>query len=223
VAAQEDFLVKGLARIHSALRRSLDTIVKTAAQPIADSDRAGFSDFCGRFTHLLRTHHEGEEDIVFPKFTSAAERANKPAFATHITTWRADHEQLLVKLGELEIACTQFGVGGAREPVATAAAALREILIPHLDAEEAALDGGVVGELLPPDEMVALGTAASNHGKRVGGPKALMLLVHALDADDQRLMFSDMPWFVRAVLVKRVWARGFRRCMKYAHNPSIAF
>jgi hypothetical protein len=40
--------------------------------------------------------------------------------------------------------------------------------------------------------------------------------------DEEQTHFSSMPWFVRRVLVKRIWARGFRGSLKYAHNPSIA-
>jgi len=50
----------------------------------------------------------------------------------------------------------------------------------------------------------------------------LMLLIHALTDEEQKAHFSAMPWFVRKLLVKRIWARSFRGCLKYAHNASIA-
>jgi hypothetical protein len=49
----------------------------------------------------------------------------------------------------------------------------------------------------------------------------LMMYLHGL-TDEEQTHFSTMPWFVRRVLVKRVWARGFRGSLKFAHNPSIA-
>jgi hypothetical protein len=49
-----------------------------------------------------------------------------------------------------------------------------------------------------------------------------MLLVHSLTDAEQKDQFGAMPWLVRKVLLKRVWARDFRSCLKYAHNASIA-
>jgi hypothetical protein len=220
--ARSHQLADGLLRIHTALRRSLDTIVRVSADAIPESDRAGFADFCARFTRFLRTHHDGEEEIIFPKVTEAAQRASMPAAASDVTAWRADHEKLLVHLAALEAAVAELRRGGPREPLHRAAGEVRDFLFPHLGAEEAALDGAAFGKLFGADEIAALGRAASKHGQRVGGPAVLMLLVHALTDDEQLAQFAEMPWFVRKVLVKRIWARGFRGCLKYAHNPSIA-
>ena len=49
-----------------------------------------------------------------------------------------------------------------------------------------------------------------------------MLLVYALTDEEQKAQFAGMPWLVRKLLLKRIWARSFRGCLKYAHNPSIA-
>jgi len=46
--------------------------------------------------------------------------------------------------------------------------------------------------------------------------------VHGLTDDEQKAHLGKMPWFVRKVLLKRIWSRSFRDCLKYAHNPSIA-
>jgi hemerythrin superfamily protein len=83
--ASHDQLAAGLIRIHTALRRSIETIVRVSADPILESDRAGFADFCARFTHFLRTHHDGEEEIIFPKLTEAANRASLSKYAPDVT------------------------------------------------------------------------------------------------------------------------------------------
>ena len=62
----------------------------------------------------------------------------------------------------------------------------------------------------------------TKHGQRVGGPPVLVMLVHALTAEEQQAQFGEMPWFVRKLLLKRIWARSFRGCLKYAHNPALA-
>ena len=57
-----ELMAHGLLRIHTALRRILDTIVRVSAAPIPDGDRAGFADFCAGFTRFLHVHHDGEEE-----------------------------------------------------------------------------------------------------------------------------------------------------------------
>ena len=72
------------------------------------------------------------------------------------------------------------------------------------------------------DEAVQMIAAASRHGQRTGGPRVLMLLIHSLTDEEQTAQFGEMPWFVRKVLVRWMWAPSFRACLKCAHNPSIA-
>jgi hemerythrin-like domain-containing protein len=220
--APHDQLAHGLLRIHAALRRSLETITRVSADAIPDSDRAGFADFCARFTQFLRTHHDGEEEIVFPKLVEAAGRTSRPELASSVTDWRSDHKKLLVQLSALEAAIAQLRTGGPQEPLQRAANEVRDLLHPHLAAEEKALDGSALGGLLRAEEIDKLEVASAKHGQRVGGPRVLMLLVHELSDDEQQAHFSKMPWLVRKLLIKRIWAGSFRGCLKYAHNPSIA-
>jgi hemerythrin-like domain-containing protein len=217
-----ELLARSLLRIHSALRRSLDMIVRVSAAPVPEGDRTDFADFCGRFTRFLHTHHDGEETIIFPKLTEVAARAALPAYASDVTGWRADHQKLLGHLSAFETATAQFRAGGEPETLRQRAGDVRDVLFPHLAAEESVLDGAALATLLRPDEVAGLELASSKHGQRVGGPQVLMLLVHALTDDEQKAHFSAMPWPVRKLLVKRIWARGFRGCLKYAHNSSIA-
>jgi hemerythrin-like domain-containing protein len=217
-----DQLAQGLIRIHTALRRSIDKIIRVSAAPVPEGDRAGFANFCGRFMRFLTVHHDGEEEIVFPKLVACAGRASMPEYTSNVATWRAAHEKLLVHLGELEAATSQFAKDGQQDRVQRAAKEVGDVMNPHLDAEEAALGGASLGKLMRDEEIVELELASSKHGQRVGGPKVLMLLVHELTDDEQKAHFSEMPWFVRKVLLKRIWAGSFRDCLKYAHNPSIA-
>src|SRR5262244_2403492 len=163
-------LAAGLLRIHTALRRSLDTIVRVSADAIPESDRAVFAEFCARFTHFLRTHHDGEEEIIFPKLTEASKRASMPSYASDVTAWRADHERLLVHLTALDAAIAEFRTGGPREPLQRTANEVRDVLLPHLGAEESALDGTALGKLLGANEIVELEVASAKHGQRFGRP-----------------------------------------------------
>ena len=218
----QKILAGALANIHSALRRSLDTIVRTTAQPIPQGDRAAFAEFCERFSRLLHSHHDGEEEVVFPAFAEAATRAAMPERLSNVTKWKADHQSLLSHLRDFDAACAQFRSGGTQERLGQAAKEVQAELIPHLDDEEAVLDAAMIGKLLRPEQILQVGQEAAEHGQKSAGPKALMLFVHELSDDEQRAQFSAIPWFVRKVLIKRVWARGYRACLKYAHNPNVA-
>jgi hemerythrin-like domain-containing protein len=216
--SQHETLRHSLNLVHTALRRSLATIVKTSEAPIADADRSGFVDFTNRFAKFLHVHHDGEEEIVFPVLAKSSS-----AEAKKLTDgWKGDHATLIPKLRTMEAACAEFARGGAREPLAQAAKAVQDILVPHLDAEEQALDAATLATLVTGEEAAGIARASSKHGQRVGGPAVLMLFLHSLTGEEQRSHFSSMPWFVRKILVGQVWSRGFRGCLNYAHNPTIA-
>lgn len=221
-STRSDLMAQSLLRIHMGLRRTLDTIVRVSAAPVPENDRTAFADFCGRFTRFLHVHHDGEEEIIFPKVVEVSKRASLPEYASNVASWRADHEKLLGALRAFETATAQFRTGGSIETLQRTAVDVREILFPHLAAEEAALDGAAIAKLLRADEVRELEVESAEHGQRVGGPRVLVLLVHALTDDEQKAQFSEMPWIVRKLLLKRIWARGFRDCLKYAHNPSIS-
>lgn len=212
----------GLALVHAALRRSLETIVRVAQSPIAESDRAAFADFSQRTCDFVHLHHDGEEDVVFPTLKKAFEAAQLSDALAHLATWRKDHEKLLGKLAELEAATRAFAAGGPREPLAQAGAATRDLLLPHLDAEESVVDEGLLSRAMSGDEALAMGRAASKHGQKHGGPRILIHYLHGLSDEEQRSHFGAMPWFVRKLLVKRIWDRGYQPLVKFAHNRSIA-
>ena len=211
-AASHEDLTRGLRFVHLAIRRSLATVVTTAARPLAEEERAGFADFSGRVAKFIRSHHDGEEEIVFP----ALEKAG----LAEVKVWKQEHEALLGALGRLDEAIAQVARGGAAEPLARAAVEVQGVLVPHLDAEEAVLDRAI-RDLVSAEQAAALAQAASKHGQKHGGPRQLILFLHSLSDEEQRAHFGRMPWPVRRVLV-RIWDRSFRAAVRYAHNRSIA-
>lgn len=217
-----ELMAQGLFRIHSALRRTLDAIVRVSAAPIDAGDRAGFADFCASFTRFLHVHHDGEEEVIFPKLSEAAARAELPSSAQAVSGFRDDHKNLLGRLDAFDAATKAFRTGASGETLHRTASEVRDLLFPHLAKEETDFDALVLAKLLRADEVAALVLASSKHGQRVGGPGVLVLLVHALTDEEQKAQFAEIPWFVRKVLLKRIWARDFQRCLKFAHNPRIA-
>ena len=213
--------LQGWAHIHKALRRGLDSIVRTSEQPLPESERAAFADYCERFSLFLHVHHDGEEELIFPVIKTAAVRAAMTDTVAKLTEWKTDHDQLLAHLRTLDASIAAFKAGGPQPPVAAAATLVRTHLFPHLDSEEAALDEAALAKMMSGDEAEAMVTAASQHGKKHAGPRGLMFLMHNLSGEEQRFMFGAAPWIVRKIVFKRILARNFGRCVKYAHTSSI--
>jgi len=220
--APHELMIQSVLRIHDALRRSLDSIVRASDGPVPEGDRAGLAEFCSRFTRFLHVHHDSEEEILFPKFVEVATRAGQPAFASEVTSWRHDHEKLLGSLAAFDKATAEFRAGGSLATLHRTASEVRDILYPHLQSEQTVLDQKGLAKLLHADEVLALDVASAKHGERAGGPPVLLMLVHALTAEEQKAQFGGMPWIVRRLLLKRIWARSFRGCLKFAFNPALA-
>ncbi len=210
-----------MALVHRALRRCLDSIIRVLEHPVPERDRGDFADFIERFTKFLHSHHDGEEQVIFPSLRAAAERVSMPAMLAHLNSWQAAHETLLSRLKQLEEACRSFRATGAKDGLVRSASQVKQLLFSHLDDEEAAVTEAVLPQLMSAEQAAGLSQAASKHGQQHGGPMVLMMYLHGLTNEEQA-HFSTMPWIVRRLLVKRVWARGFRGSLKYAHNPSIA-
>src|SRR5262249_23541604 len=190
--SQHATLLHGLALVHRALRRCLETIIRVSARPIPESDRSDFAEFTGRFTKFLQTHHDGEEEVIFPALRAAGERAAMADQVAHVGEWKADHEQLLPRLRELEAGGASYRAGKSQEALAKAAAQVQSILLPHLDAEEAALSEPVLRKMMTGEQAEAISQAASKHGQRHGGPTVMMLYLHGL-TDEEQKHFSGMP------------------------------
>jgi hemerythrin-like domain-containing protein len=212
--SQHAMVVNGLTLVHTAIRRSLDSVVATAQKGVPDAERAGFADFCQRLSRFIHGHHAAEEEIFFPVLDGELLGAS-------VARWKREHEALLGALGDYDRDVAKLAGGGPVDAVARSAAQVRTVLFPHLDAEEAVLDEAALRKLVDGDQAMDLAMRAAKHGQKHGGPGVLMLFLHALSDEEQRSHFSRMPWFVRRVLIP-IWDRGFRACVTYAHNPSIA-
>ena len=90
--SQHAQLLHSLALVHRALRRSLDSIIHVSEQPVPERDRGDFADFIERFTKFLHSHHDGEEQVIFPSLRAAAERVSTRALLAHLDSWQAAHE-----------------------------------------------------------------------------------------------------------------------------------
>jgi hemerythrin-like domain-containing protein len=126
--------LEGFAMVHDAMRRDarrLPDAVDRAATPTAARSLARwFARFCAELVH----HHEREDEIVWPELLQRS-----PDFAADQEALTSDHEALDAALVRMTAALDRLGHDlGSRTDAGAAAGDLRDLLLAHLDREEAA-------------------------------------------------------------------------------------
>jgi hemerythrin-like domain-containing protein len=219
-------LLRLLTIAHAALRRSLASIIKFSSSPLPASDQAPFIDYVTRFLEFLHTHHGGEDEVLFPGLSRCFERAGAAGqeAAQALRVWGAEHTPVIdmIKAMREDLARLSGGSPEALGHLHAAAGKLQETLIPHLDSEEKGLTGKLLAPLLSLDEMSALGDALMKYEQKHSGSKILMFFIHSLDAHEQVEFFGELPWIIRRILVKRIWAPGYRPLLKFSYAQASA-
>ena len=228
MANSHDTLVDTLTIVHAALRRGLSSIVKFSGSALDDADRAPFVDFTTRYLDFLTSHHVGEDKVLFPGLQKAFARKDSAEANEAARSARIREEELapvvdLMKTMREQVAkVSKGGSPKALGELHEAAIKLQEALIPHLDAEEKDLGGSLLKPLMSADAVGGLNDALLGYEKKNGSAKGLMLFIHSLDAREQVVLFGDLPWILRRVIIKWIWARGYRPLLKFSYSQASA-
>lgn len=221
-----DTLVRLLGIAHAALRRSLASIIKFSSSPLPADEQAPFIDYVTRFLEFLHTHHAGEDAVLFPGLSKLFERAGAPGqdAIRALRTWGAEHTPVVDMIKAMREGVSRLGGGSpdALGELHAVAGTLQETLIPHLDNEEKGLAGKLLAPLVSVDELSALGDALLSYEKKHTSAKVLMFFIHSLDAHEQVEFFGELPWVIRRVLIKRIWAPGYRPLLKFSYAQASA-
>ena len=130
--------VTEMVAVHRVFRNVFDSAPRLIGS-VDDGDRsraAIVASFYANVLEFLRVHHEGEDELMFPKLI---ERAEDPDLVRRIAD---EHHGVENKLAAANATAAEFAASGS---AATGAqlildlAALEETLVPHLDHEEAEL------------------------------------------------------------------------------------
>jgi len=212
--------------MHNAVRRNIQTIGERSGGSVPEEDRPHFAEFTRRFLHFLHGHHAGEDTILFPSILKAAEaRPNSDGIVdviANVKSKQGEHRNVTSVCEELGAAADAAGAGGPLGPVHDAITRLNAMLQTHLEEEEHVVSPKVLKELMTAAEVETTAEALKKHGQRSGGPSVVMLLIHSFTTEEQLDHFGAMPWFVRRILVKQIWARSYRPLLKFSYTKECA-
>lgn len=152
-------LLEELKWVHGMIRRDLGICselardVAAGAAPEAVQERVGelransplwrMQVNCLRYCSFVHLHHRHEDVRLFP-----ALRASDPSLEPVVDRLESDHREVAVRLEEIEIAVAaleQDDGEAARRRVVTALEGLGELLLAHLDYEEASIGPTLLG------------------------------------------------------------------------------
>jgi len=129
--------VTDMFAVHGVFRDTLGAapaLVRDIAP--GNSERVALiANYCYNILFFLQSHHDGEEELVFPLL-----RARCPAQGELLDRLEAEHKEALALLGSAQTALAAWpgsGDAGSQAAVADALEALRVQLCAHLDEEEA--------------------------------------------------------------------------------------
>lgn len=209
----------GLKLGHAALLRNLDRFIAIAGRgsPVDAEDLAAFVRLHVDFLDL---HHRSEDDFVFPALRRHS--AGRTTDAAHLDRWSAEHRDIGPLGHELSrVAGSLAGGGEALHGLARTSRALRDLLVPHLAAEEEILTPAHLPEMIPAEELSAA-TEAIGRANRSSGVAMASFLACSLDPAEQRALFGETPWLFRKLVLGFLGERRMRRFRAFVHTQSIA-
>jgi hemerythrin-like domain-containing protein len=126
--------VTDMYSVHGVFRDTLGAAPRLVGDIEAgDAARVGqIANYYDNILFFLEAHHDGEEEIVFPRL-----RERCPDAGALLDSLESEHKEALSLLGDARASLAQWpGAGGDGAAVAASLEALRAQLVPHLDEEE---------------------------------------------------------------------------------------
>jgi hemerythrin-like domain-containing protein len=201
--------VRDMAIVHSAFRRAYDESARLVrAAPTPSPGRVTFlADHIDFSIALLNIHHEGEDELLYPKLI---ERAPEQAPMTE----EIGHEHELIKtaLDATSAACAAWRARPSAETgeaLATSLDELNAVSQRHLDDEEQKVVP-LAAVTLTQQEWDALGKAGMRSVPRKKRGIAAGMMLDALDEEERAYMLKSVPAPMRLllpVMVERPWRK----------------
>lgn len=204
-----DNLVDSLHRIHRVVTRGLATArihgERFARTGFADdAERRGFADYARCLVLLLRAHHDGEEEMLFPCLAGSAAAAT-------LATLEAQHRELVAALHDAVAATGRASDGEPAsawlDELVAALAIIEPRWLTHIALEQETVTQPLLDGIMSREDQVALLRALSEHGQKNGHvpPLAVPFALYNLAADDRAALMRLMPPQVTNELVPGPW------------------
>jgi len=196
--------------VHQALRRDLEraTTALTGTRPPPDRQRIAIAGHLGWMMVFLRAHHESEDAGIY-----SVVRERRPDAAIILDRMHDDHREIARAIDSVDAAASTYATSDAalvRGRLVAAISELNEVLVPHLQREEADMMP-IVSEVLTEGEWLAI-----EHEHNVKAKRASQLgkeghwLIDDTNAEDRDKVLGLVPAVPRFVLLHG-YERSYRR------------
>jgi hypothetical protein len=210
-----DPLLTGIQGIHRAITRALSVLVDESKrlgdwEGVDRKTTEGFRLYAHTFCDLLHAHHDGEEEIGFPRL-----RANlSPEVEATLTR---QHQDMLGAHHAIQtlVAAPLPWPRETWRGVHRAASLLLPGWIAHRDAEEKWMAEATKEFSLA--EKADLAKALEQHGMAHAGPGSLVVpfIIYNLEGPDRAAMCTRFPFILKSILVPYVWRGTYRPMLPF--------
>ncbi|MEV6601026.1 hemerythrin domain-containing protein [Actinoplanes sp. NPDC051346] len=200
--------------VHSAFRREFPAApALVRAVPAGDAAAvARVADHVALITELLNHHHQGEDDLVWPKLLDRAPAEVAPL----VETMRRQHHALHGALAEVDTRAAAWRAAAdatSREALAAALEAMIPPMVEHLDTEEEHLLP-LIDKHLTAGEWAQVGEAGMKKTPKSKLPVIFGMVVRDGAPEHVATLKAVMPppvWFVLSRIGPRAFDRYSRR------------
>jgi hemerythrin-like domain-containing protein len=209
----EPHLADDLKRMHKVVSRALCVSRSRGAEIAArggfpdELTGQGYSDYVRCLLAVLRSHHDAEETIVFPKLRAHAGAVAEVPFER----MDAEHRTLvsLLDAGVEAIGALLVSGGAAQLLIALGGALgrIEEVWRAHTAIEEGCLTAETVNRALSAHEQADVARAIGEHAARTSKPEELVLpfILFNLEPGERAVMAGKLPPAVFAQLIPGPW------------------
>lgn len=206
---------QGLVMIHRIISRGIKHAIEKSREFANSSsgNAQGLLLYITALRNIIHSHHMGEDDIVFPYFL---DKLSAP-----YARLEADHQVFAEIIDEIDGHLKEINTGN----VANIAELLEKMDVlwgPHIKLEEEYFTAGRLNELMSKEEQERLVQYVSKHGQKNAGPGYLILpfVIYSLDTSE-RAWISDLPWFVRKIMVPVIWKNKWKPMQPYLSHYGV--
>jgi hypothetical protein len=201
-------LAEDLIRTHKVITRGLETSLKFGAdfaqQGFPDlRTQQGYADYVHSLQSTLDGHHLAEDEVAFPAVKLKLPDAPYERLA-------ADHQQIVVILGEVKQAIPGLVSDNPRPALATVLDALTRITAiwsPHIEKEEFYFAEKPLSAVMSLEEQGRLSAATARYSQEHTGPDYLVVpfFLFNLAGQDRAAIAQVLPPVITQQLIPIVW------------------
>ena len=211
-----------LLEIHRAMRADGQRLI-AAVESMASGDTDRAARLGGTFSiivKLIHTHHWTEDDVLYPFLI-----ARVPGFEGDAIRLEDDHIELDAAMarvnGRFRLLAHPLSPrlrDGTQDQLVTEVVSFNDVLIGHLDREEAVVVPAV-DSALPPGDVETLSEAALKHSKLHDLSMSVPWLMANVTPEEEADLRAGAPRLLR-VLHDHVWERRFHQLMEPLYGPA---